>query len=285
MYLYSLGYTSQSFGYAEDFDKIDPYDIYDVFMDELWNEYQDNADFLISVGGGIEVYTNTVEDVDDVNSSRKSKSSRTVYANSVVTKFYSQGDECTFQPNQEEYKLLEELADKLMELSPNGFKYWVKDVYLDHGSKWMWTTVVAEDTVSPYFQSTYQALSPAEWLALMNGEDVTSVAESVLSDKYCPDKIRSSRNIRSGKPICSSTSYDNDALNRIEKLANTYQHTSMLRDDSEVEIDLIDDEYWICDYSESRGSSEPVRMACYADEVSRDEVIGLCKKNGWAYSM
>lgn len=202
MYLYSLGYA-QSFGYAEDYDEIDPYDIYDIFMDEIWNEYQDNADFLIIVGVGIEVYT-TVKDVSDVNSSRKSKASRTVYANSGVSKFYKQGDECTFQPNQEEYKLLEELADTLMELSPNGFKYWVADTYLDYGSKWMWTTVLAEDTISPYFPGTYQAISPAEWLALMNGEDITEIARHVLLDKHCPDEIRSSRNLRSGKPICSS---------------------------------------------------------------------------------
>lgn len=119
-------------------------------------------------------------------------------------KYYKQGDECTFEPGQEEYELLEALADKLMELSPNGFKYWVDDVYLDYGSKWMWTTVVAEDTISPYFQSTYQALSPAEWLALMNGEDITEIAEHVLSDKYCPDKIKSSKSIRKGTYITSS---------------------------------------------------------------------------------
>lgn len=119
-------------------------------------------------------------------------------------KYYKQGDECTFEPGQEEYELLEALADKLMELSPNGFKYWVDDTYLDYGSKWMWTTVLAEDTVSPYFQSTYQAISPAEWLALMNGEDVTEIAEHVLSDKYCPDKIKSSKSIQKGTYITSN---------------------------------------------------------------------------------
>ena len=119
-------------------------------------------------------------------------------------KYYKQGDECTFEPGQEEYELLEALADKLMELSPNGFKYWVDDVYLDYGSKWMWTTIISEDTISPYFQSTYQALSPAEWLALMNGEDITEIAEHVLGDKYCPDKIKSSKSIRKGTYITSS---------------------------------------------------------------------------------
>ena len=102
---------------------------------------------------------------------------------------YVQGDECTFTSNQPEYHLLEELANKLMELSPNGFKYWIDDVYLDYGSRWMWTTVLAEDTISPYFQSTYQAISPAEWLSLMNGEDITYIAEHVLCDKYCPDRV------------------------------------------------------------------------------------------------
>jgi len=80
MYLYSLGYTSQSFGYEDDYDEIDPYDIYDLFMDEIWNEYQDNGDFLISVGGGIEVFTDTVEGVSDVNSSRKIRKKRPVTA-------------------------------------------------------------------------------------------------------------------------------------------------------------------------------------------------------------
>lgn len=118
--------------------------------------------------------------------------------------YYRQGDMCTFKPNQEEYRLLEELADKLTELSPNGFKYWVGDTYLDYGSGWKWTTVLAEDTKSPYFQSTYQAISPAEWLALMNGEDVTYIAENVLSDKYCPDKIKASRQLKHRRPVWSS---------------------------------------------------------------------------------
>lgn len=130
-------------------------------------------------------------------------------------KYYKQGDECTFEPGQEEYELLEALADKLMELSPNGFKYWVDDVYLDYGSKWMWTTIISEDTVSPYFQSTYQALSPAEWLALMNGEDITEIAKHVLSDKYCPDKIKSAKIIRKGtyiKTDVNSYSYVGDGF-------------------------------------------------------------------------
>ena len=130
-------------------------------------------------------------------------------------KYYKQGDECTFEPGQEEYELLEALADKLMELSPNGFKYWVDDVYLDYGSKWMWTTIISEDTISPYFQSTYQALSPAEWLALMNGEDITEIAKHVLSDKYCPDNIKSAKIIRKGtyiKTDVNSYSYVGDGF-------------------------------------------------------------------------
>jgi len=122
--------------------------------------------------------------------------------------YYRQGDMCTFTPDQEEYRLLEELADKLTKLSPNGFKYWVGDTYLDYGSGWKWTTVLSEDTVSPYFQSTYQAISPAEWLALMNGEDITYIAEHVLNDKYCPDRIKACRNLNRRRSINASTSLD-----------------------------------------------------------------------------
>ena len=64
-----------------------------------------------------------------------------------------------------------------------------------------------------------------------------------------------------------------------------YENGKMMRDDSEVEIDLFDDEYWLCDYSESRGSAEAVRKLCNESEITANEVIEMCMEYKWAHCL
>ena len=59
----------------------------------------------------------------------------------------------------------------------------------------------------------------------------------------------------------------------------------MMRDDSCIEIDIeyIEDSerIFICDYSESRGSSELIVDFCPAECISKEEIEAICNKHGW----
>ena len=99
-----------------------------------------------------------------------------------INEDYRQGDERVFTPDDKEYGLFKELANKLNELSPNKHKYVVEQIYLDYGSNWMWTTIVDKT-------ADVQVLSPAQWLALVNKTStVEEIAKDILTDKYCQDK-------------------------------------------------------------------------------------------------
>lgn len=80
-------------------------------------------------------------------------------------------------------------------------------------------------------------------------------------------------------------------LDRLEEKALAYEQGKMLRNDSEIEIDTFYDEkddktyVWIADYSEIRGSAELIEKICSTDELSEEEIIKLCNKHGWCYSL
>ena len=85
-------------------------------------------------------------------------------------------------------------------------------------------------------------------------------------------------------PKCGS-SFDIDIIEQIERIAMEYEQGKMLRDDSEVEIDLFEDtdEIWLSDYSESRGSAESIEKLCDVSLVRLSDIIDMCDKHGWAY--
>ena len=74
-----------------------------------------------------------------------------------------------------------------------------------------------------------------------------------------------------------------DTIKVIEDKALAYEQGEMMRDDSEVEIDVFDDEVWLCDYSESREGSEAIEKLCDIEDISTDELTSLCDKHNWAY--
>ena len=95
-----------------------------------------------------------------------------------------------FDHGSRERELLKIAAAVLTFKSPNGWRYYVDETYFDYGQDWKWTTVLC----SGGSFGGYQALNPVEQEEILLGEEsfeyMGAIADKVLSDKYCPDKVR-----------------------------------------------------------------------------------------------
>ena len=69
----------------------------------------------------------------------------------------------------------------------------------------------------------------------------------------------------------------------IEEAGLNYERGKMLRDDSEVEIDIFEDYIWICDYSPSREGAELIKKVCDTDDIDIDKLTEMCDRNNWSY--
>ena len=126
-------------------------------------------------------YYDIKEDIPPMEESKRSlkKHSKLLKENAYIK---------TFKLGDPEFENLYKLADILTKKSPNKYIYYVGDTYFDLGQDWMWTTVLCRGD-----WSSYQALSPrAQEEAILANSDaeLEKIADSVLSDKYCPDKKR-----------------------------------------------------------------------------------------------
>lgn len=126
-------------------------------------------------------YYDIKEDIPPMEESKRSlkKHSRLLKENAYIK---------TFKLGDPEFENLYKLADILTKKSPNKYIYYVGDTYFDLGQDWMWTTVLCRGN-----WSSYQALNPREQeeAILANSDaELEKIADSVLSDKYCPDKKR-----------------------------------------------------------------------------------------------
>lgn len=123
-------------------------------------------------------------------------------------KKFEAGSEKTFTEDSEEYKQLEKAADKLTNLSVKNYKYFVGNTYLDFGSGWQWTTILAKKPN----EVEYQVLSPLDWRNIMNAqseEELDAAIAELRSDKYFQDKVK--------EPDMNSSDRDVfDYLNSIE---------------------------------------------------------------------
>ena len=99
---------------------------------------------------------------------------------------YKQGMQQVLDRDTEEFKRLETVAEKLTKASPNGWTYYVAITALDYGQDWNWTTVLCRTDKD----SHYQAISPREWLNIVNGENPDEIVKEIFSDEYCLDKKR-----------------------------------------------------------------------------------------------
>lgn len=91
--------------------------------------------------------------------------------------------------------------------SPCGYRYKVEDTYLDFGSNWQWTTLIAYK--QDQRNDSYQALNPVEWKKIVNAKDdseIEQVIDEMFKDEYCPDRL--SRRVQS----------EGDAFRRLDML-------------------------------------------------------------------
>lgn len=97
-------------------------------------------------------------------------------------KIYRQGDECVLSPDSNEHYRMEMFAKMLNRDSPNKHFYHVKDVYLDIGLDWMWTTIIDET-------AQCQVLSPRDWFEILNDQrSLEDIEKDFFEDEYCQDK-------------------------------------------------------------------------------------------------
>ena len=98
-----------------------------------------------------------------------------------------------FEKGTEAFERLEKLAAVLTLKSPRHYQYYVGETYFDYDQGWMWTTVLC-DTGELGVTGRYQALSPANQKAVLicdgSFESIVKVADDVLGDKFCPDRLK-----------------------------------------------------------------------------------------------
>ena len=93
--------------------------------------------------------------------------------------------ERTLKVEEQAYKNLKAVAAMLEALSPNNARYEVRDVYLDFGAKWMWTTICRRGF------SECQVLSPRDWQEIeiaTTPAELAAIVEKIRNDKYFGDK-------------------------------------------------------------------------------------------------
>jgi len=91
------------------------------------------------------------------------------------------------EKGSEDYNMLELLALRLTQKSPNHYKYYVGETYFDYGANMMWTTVLCNGD-----WCSYQALNPVEQetILLYGVSMLDKLVEDIFNDKYCPDKVK-----------------------------------------------------------------------------------------------
>ena len=91
----------------------------------------------------------------------------------------------TLNKSERAYKNMRMVAEMLEWASANGAEYKVRDVYLDYGQDWMWTTIVREG------YNEAQVLYPSEWGRIVLAESLKELLEIVFdirTDKFFGDK-------------------------------------------------------------------------------------------------
>ena len=92
--------------------------------------------------------------------------------------------ERTLRVDEPEYKKLKAVAAALEMLSKHSAQYVVRDVYLDFGQNWMWTTICREG------YRECQILSPRDWRDVMvieTADDLALVVDHIRNDEYFND--------------------------------------------------------------------------------------------------
>ena len=86
--------------------------------------------------------------------------------------------------NELDYKKMEVVAMMLESKSPNKARYTVRNVYLDFGQNWMWTTICREG------YNDCQVLCPRDWRKIVLADsfsELDQIADEIRNDKYFGD--------------------------------------------------------------------------------------------------
>lgn len=87
-------------------------------------------------------------------------------------------------PDSNEYYRLEMFCKMLNRDSPNKHSYVIRDIYLDVGLDWKWTTIVD-------VTAGCQVLNPAEWKEIINDiRDLSEIENDFFDNKFCQDKTK-----------------------------------------------------------------------------------------------
>ena len=91
--------------------------------------------------------------------------------------------EQVLKQDSNEYYRLDMFCKILNRDSPNKHYYTIRDIYLDFGQNWMWTTIV-DTTIG------CQVLSPRDWKDIVEDRrDISEIEDDFFNDEYCRDKI------------------------------------------------------------------------------------------------
>ena len=70
-------------------------------------------------------------------------------------------------------------------------------------------------------------------------------------------------------------------IKQIIERVETYEQGKMMREDSEVEINIGEGEVWLADYSKSRGGSELVEQLCDEDMINMARLEEEVNRRHW----
>ena len=88
-----------------------------------------------------------------------------------------------YAPNSDEMVKLKLACYELEQLSPNGTRYTVEDIYFDVGLNWRYSGIVAHRRDG----ASWQALNPRQYEDVIQSMDIRKTCEGIVRDKYWYD--------------------------------------------------------------------------------------------------
>jgi len=77
----------------------------------------------------------------------------------------------------------------------------------------------------------------------------------------------------------------NKYLEELVRIAEEIERGNMICSDSEIEIDNLNGEIWVSDYSEERGSAEPIIKICNEEDINVNDIAEICGEHQWCFCL
>lgn len=87
--------------------------------------------------------------------------------------------ERVLERNSREYQNLLTAAKLLSALDENGFYYELRDVYLDFGANWMWTTIIKVNPAETGILRSCQILNSKQWRGIIEADTKKEILEAI----------------------------------------------------------------------------------------------------------